>query len=295
MVVHQDLVFTLPSQALNQRVVSVRSGIDLLTLSEGEPGVSRGEPLSGPDDPRLEIRQDLVDRIGLAGPQATEGPVQGEGSPSVASLQDELQFRRGPQCIVEELASLPRLAHTPADWTGVAYIRDFAVRVIVIETPSGLTDDNDVASAQALITRLDGSAIAICRPNIGNVDLYDAPTLFRAFRLPDGDRVSAPLISGLNLLDTIAKYLDQKRVLLSTASTTSQRAPRVDVREIVKESTAAAVDTTVRRAPRLAKEKRLGYERLESKGSQLAELLIKALEPDFDPEDILRIIESDQQ
>lgn len=291
-VVYEDLVLTLPARALDQHLTSVR--IDVLGLREGDPGVSRGVPLSGPDDPRLEVRRDLADRIVVSDPEDIEDRVPRDGASRIASLQDGLLFRRGPECIVEELVNLPRLADTPADWTGVAYVRDFTVRVIVIETPSGLRDDRDVASAQAVITRLDGSALAVCQAGIGEVDLYDAPTLFRAFRLPDGKRTSAPLISGLSLLDTVAKYLDQKRVLLSTASTTSHRAPRVDVREIVREATAAAVDATVKRAPRLAREKRPGYEHLESKRDQLAELLTKALEPDFDPESVARIIESDR-
>ncbi len=61
--IYDRLPISLPSSALSGRVIPLRSGVDLLALVAGEPGVSRGSPLEGSGDPRLEVRQYLSDRL----------------------------------------------------------------------------------------------------------------------------------------------------------------------------------------------------------------------------------------
>lgn len=297
-VIYEDLIVSLPATALVEHVVPARLGADLLELRVGDVGVSRGSALEGPADPRLEVRQYLVDRLVTLDPyqpaRDSDESISFDRTAQVVALREELQFRRGPECDIQELTTLPVLAETSAEWIGIARVTDFAVRIIVIETPTGLIDDRDFSSAQALITRLDCSALAVRTPMNDAVDLYDAPTLFRAFELPEGTRASAPLISGLSLPDAVAKYLDQKRVQ-PFVSQTSHRAPRVDAKEVLAGEVAKAVDSTVKRASRLGPEKREGYKRLQSAREKLARVLVAALEPEFDPQSVVNVIEDERR
>jgi hypothetical protein len=195
--------------------------------------------------------------------------------------------------VVEELGLLPSLSQTPQTWSGLACVRDFNARIIVIDTPSGLNEEHDYVCAQALLTRLDGSALVVCNWHSDSADLFDPPTLFHAIELPDGKRASKPLISGLSLPDTIAKFLEQKRSIISTIGTSGPHAARVDVQEILAAQVSEAVDATLGRASRLGQEKRAGYLALAGQADGLTEVLKTALEIDFDPQSIVALLEGE--
>jgi hypothetical protein len=295
--IYDRLPVSLPPSALSGRVRPIRSEVDLLSLVAGDPGITRGSPLEGATDPRLEVRQYLSDRlVTLDSYEADDGgddqrPIDIDDRLSV--LRDEIILRRGPSCEVEELGPLPSLPQTPQTWSGFASIKDFNIRIIVIYTPGGLNDERDYVCAQALLTRLDSSALTVCNLHADSVDLFDAPTLFHAFELPDGARTSKPLISGLTLADTIAKFLDQKRFMISAIGTSGQHATRVDVQEILAEQVAGAVDATLGRASRLGLEKREGYMALAGVSDGLTDVLKTALEIDFDPQSIVALVEGE--
>ena len=299
--IYDRLAVSLPFSALSGRVVPLRSDIDLLVLIAGEPGVSRGSSLEGPTDPRLEVRQYLSDRLVALDPYDADA---GDDDPPLpqsdadfrrSELRDELILRRGSSCKVEDLGLLPSLPETPHTWSGLACVRDFNVRIIVIDTPSGLNDEHDYVSGQVLLTRLDGSALVVCSWYSDSTDLFDPATLFHAIELPDGNRATKPLISGLSLPDTIAKFLEQKRSIVSLTNTSGSHAARVDVQEILAEQVAGAVDATLSRASRLGLEKRAGYLALEGHADGLAEVLKTALETDFDPQSIVALLEGEDQ
>lgn len=297
LVIYERLLVSLPSTALSGRVVPVRTAIDLLALGDGDTGVSRGSALEGPADPRLEIRQYLSDRLVALDPYQSEEDFGDEPSVGpdarLAALRDELTFRRGSGCEVEDLASLPLLAVTPDGWAGIARIKDFTVRVLVIDTPAGLNDAADFLSAQVLLTRLDGSALAVCTALTDTADLYDAPTLFGAFELPAGRRAAAPLISGLSLPDTVAKFLEQKRVMLSAIGPSEHRAAPIDVQQVLADEVAGAVAATVKRATRLGPDKKQGYSELAGLSESLVEVLRAAFEANFDPHCVSELAEDD--
>jgi hypothetical protein len=298
-VIYDRLPVSLPSSALSGRVMATRSGVDLLALVTGEPGVSRGSPLEGPADPRLEVRQYLSDRlVALDSYESDEGSDDSppdEIDDRLDALRDGIVLRRGPSCEVEDLGSLPSLPETPGTWRGFACIKEFTLRIIVIDTPGGLSDERDYRCAQALLTRLDGSALVVCRQHSDSVDLFDPPTLFHAFELPDGARTQSPFISGLSLVDTIAKFLEQKRVMISAIDKSGKHAARVDVQEILAQQVGGAVDANVGRASRFGAEKREGYMALANLGQGLTEVLRAALEPDFDPQSIVALVEGEDQ
>lgn len=296
MAIYEDLVVSLPIGALAERVIP-RSDVDLMVLADDDEGVSRGAPIRSATDPRLEVRQYLVDRLTALDPYEVEGH-DGEDAPGetpgrIELLRDELLVRRGPNCDVQDLRSLPPGITAPPEWTAIAGVSDFTVRLIVIETPQRLQSAPDFTAAQALVTRLGASAMAVCTPGSDTADVYDAPALFRAFQLPEGSRSSEPIISGLWLPDAVAKYLDQKRVVVSAIGLSSHHAPRVDAADVLRSEVISAIDATVARASRLAPEKRDGYQQLSAWRTHVADVLKRALEPDFDPQWIVEAITGD--
>jgi hypothetical protein len=285
--IYEDLAVSLPTTALAERITP-RVDVDLLSLTDDHEGVSRGAPIRSAADPRLEVRQYLVDRLTALDPydatQPDEEAAASDTPPRIALLRDELLIRRGPNCDVQELRTLPSGTTTPSGWSGIASVSDFTVRLLVIETPHGLQESPDFMAAQALVTRLAASAVAVCTPDADTADVYDAPALFRAFQLPEGTRSSEPIISALWLPDAIAKYLDQKRVVLSTIGLSPQHAPRVDAAAVLTNEVALAIDATVKRAPKLGAEKKDGYLQLPASRTDITVVLERALEADFDPQ-----------
>lgn len=295
--IFERLIVSLPSGSLRGRVVTVRD-VDLLAIGDTDPGVSRGAAIEGPTDPRLEVREFLVDRLAALDPPPTEdaadaGDIAVESRTPIDSLRDELMFHRGRTCRVTALGELPAPGGAPAGWSGVARIRELTVRILVIGTPNGLREPADFVAAQALFVRLDGSALVACSSGFEAVDLFDAPTLFGAFELPGGGRASAPLISGLSLPDTVLKFLDRVQSQLVLAAPSTAKATRVNVREVLAATVVATVDTVIARSSRFSEDKRDGTRQLEPLKEQLAAVLESALEGDFDPAAISSLADGD--
>ena len=140
---------------------------------------------------------------------------------------------------------------------------------------------------------MDGSALVACSAGCGAVDLFDAPTLFGAFELPGGHRTSAPLISGLSLLDTVLKFLDRVQTQLILAAPSTAKAARVNVRNVLADSVVTTIDTVIGRSSRFADDKREGTRQLEPLKKQLASVLESVLEGDFDPAALSSLADGD--
>ena len=69
--IYERMTISLPTTALATRVIFTRE-LDLLALSDGDLGITRGSPLEGAGDPRREIRQYLSDRLVALDPFLSE-------------------------------------------------------------------------------------------------------------------------------------------------------------------------------------------------------------------------------
>ena len=74
--IYSDMANSLPISALSGRVIPTRPGVDLLRITDTDPGVHRGSPLEGPADPRHEVRQYIADQLVTIDPPAAE-PAEG--------------------------------------------------------------------------------------------------------------------------------------------------------------------------------------------------------------------------
>lgn len=297
--IYDRLVVSLPSAALLGRIVPTKD-VDVLALTDGDLGVSRGSPLEDPSDPRIEIRQHLIDRLTALDPLLSsvgDDPELPESSPAEAalSLRDGLAVYRGDWCVVEALEDFPSLPRRPLGWAPVARVSEFGIRLIVVRTPGGLTNHSDFVAAQALLLRLDASAVVVTNGFSDTVDLYDPPTLFEGFEVPAGERTSYPLLEGLSLVDAIAKFLDRKSRSAFAFGSSGVHADVIDVEQVLSAQMAQSIAAAVKNASRLGEDKKRGVLRLDGLEDDLAEALKAALRSDFDVAAITAIVDRSDQ
>lgn len=286
-VVYDELVVSVPASALGRRVIPTNSAVDLLAVSDADPGVRRGSPLEGPADPRLALHQELLDRVVALDtyptPQEGAVTVEADEDERVPDLRDRLFEARGYACEVREFKTLPVPAPATG-WAGVTIVSESTIRIVVIDTPAGLDEVQDFVAARSVLTRTAASALVVCNGFSDRVDLYDPPSLFAAFALPDGDRTSTPLIGSLALADAVIKFLDQKSIAPPPVAEAARRVGRVDAREVLAAKVAEAVEATAARASKLGPDKRAGYANLPAAEDALRDVLSRAFEGDFDPQ-----------
>lgn len=230
--VYDGMLISLPVAALRGRVVPVRADVDLLGLSEGDPGVGRGTPLEGPADPRHEVRQSIADRV-----------LSAESDQEAFDERFE-ELRRaffGRDDAVVAPLHLPR--DVPSTWEGIAQIESFNQRVLVVAIEGGLPEDRGPLSA--LCEQLHGSAIAVrADARSPEVDLYLRSGLVGARSVRTGAILSGPILSGPDA-DTIVRYLDAMVSIPSVRALAEGRRAPVDPKEILGRQVEAALSRQV--------------------------------------------------
>lgn len=292
--IYDGMLNSLPSSALRGRVVPTRAGVDLLAVSEADPGVSRGTPLEGPADARHEVRQYINDRVVSVDAPATVRDEELQVSRPVRVIQPmdqatvDAEFRelqRGfvsrADTTVEPLAMrLPDLV--PSDWEGIAQIRTFNQRVLLLFVEGGLPDDR--GPARALCDALGGSALAV-RAQVRSpiVDVYSRRELFVSHSVETGAAFVEPLISG-PAITAVSGYLDTMVNIVAELRSPIARMSSIDPQEVLRGQVARALDAQVAtgKSAHIAP-KRLGLMSVEGISNDLLELLRLALSERLDP------------
>lgn len=282
--IYDDLVVSLPASALSACVVRDNEDIDLLSLSDNALGVSRGRALEGPADPRLEVRQGLLDSLVVLDRPL---PPEDDSSHALSNLSQELQFRRGPNCVVDAGRAFGGALSIAVDWVIVAQVSEFGIYLIVVSTSSGLNDEADFQAAQQLLVKAGASALVVKTGLSDIVDLYDAPSLFRGIELPSGEQTSHPFIGGLSTVDAIEKYLDHKSRAASSVTNSGAQAVSIDVAATLARQADEAIAAAVNKATRYGEEKRLGYQQLPDHRDLLIETLTSVTRSDIDIDDVV--------
>lgn len=266
--IHDGTTVRLPLDVLHSRVVPART-VDLLTVTVGDPGVRRGGPLDGPADPRHEVRQHLADRLLAL-------------SPGFGPVQDQLEDLRHGGATVEELATP---AGCPDGWLGLARILERHLSILVVGTPAGLITESDYVAARGVAVRWHASALVVCAPGDGTVDLYTPKGLYDAMQVPLGHRAPEPTVSGLDLIDTVRKFLDLHPLWHVPAASETRPVPSVDVSELLdRNGRVATADLADRRVR--GTDKRTAYQQAATRSDELAAILQRALAGTLTPEDI---------
>ena len=284
--VHPRLAIEVPRTTLVDRMGS----LDLT-------GARAGPAVVGADDPRIEIRQVLADRLGSLEDQPPD-PASRDGAPPRplthlrSALIGDLRSWRGPACGVRPLHDWGDvlLAHR-AGWEPVATIDEVGIVLVVFDTPHGLADDADFDAARSVLTRFNATAVvALARAVSDTAEVFDSSSLNYGIDAPSGHHTPPrPLISGLAPFDAIAKFLDQTTGMKAAAATPS-RGPvtRVDVDVILREAVEAAVADAVRQGPKFRiAPKRRGYESIAGAEEALAAALRHSFGAGFDAEELL--------
>lgn len=287
--VYDGMLNSLPTSALRGRIVPSRSGVNVLQLTEADAGVSRGSPLGGPADPRHEIRQYISDRVvsldlPIAGFTVLT-PIRVIEPMDQATV--DVRFRELQRALLDlddttvEPLDL-RLQHLPAGWEGIAQVRAFNQRVLLLFVDGGLPDDR--GPARALCERFSGSALAI-HADISSprVDMYTRGELWITHSIESGDLLTEPRMTGPVtevLHDYLRTMVDIPRVHRSLVS----RVGPVDPKEILRAQVDVALETQVA-AGRSAHidPKRRGFISVAGIGPQLAKALRLAFTDRFDP------------
>lgn len=292
--IYDGMLNSLPTAALKTRVVPSREGVDLLKVTDTDPGVSRGTPLEGPADPRHEIRQYINERvISVDPPQAdsNEG-LQTKRRIRVIEPMDQnvvdAQFRElqralfdRPDTTVEPLSMhLPDFL--PPSWEGIAQVRTFNQRVLLLVIEGGLP--NDRGAARALCDRLSGSALAVC-PHVGSplADVYSRRELWPSHSVQSGESFVEPLFSG-PVATAVTSYLDTMVNIASEIQPPATRSSAIDLKAIFREQVALAVDAQVATGKNAQiVPKRSGLMSVDGISTELHELLRLALSERLNP------------
>jgi len=249
------------------------------------PGTTRGEPIDGLTDPRLEFRQMLADYLGALEEIRPDPGIAADALPPfehIASvLAAQLRDRRGHACRLYRLSSWEGLVLAYSKgWTPVATVDELGTVLVVFDTPAGLAGGDDYNAAISVLTRYNATAVVVLATSLSaNAELFDAASLSYGISVPSGKTSPpAPLQSGLAPADAIAKFLEQSSAWseaswLSRASTTPS-----DVIATLSSSAASAIKEVVRKGRRAKiAPKAAGYASVEHLAQDLEDLLRGAL------------------
>lgn len=279
--IYDRMLSSLPTRVLRSRVVPVRD-VDLLNLVAGEHGITRGSQLSGPGDPRHEVRQYVSDRLTVLAPVDEDDdeddlPTTSHGA-EYAVVRRDLENLREDGLFVDRC---PALTLCPSDWIGLGRVTRRYQTIAVIGTPAGLVDDADYVAAARFVARESMSAVAVCPRDGETVDLYPPEGLYQGYVLPGGELNRAPFISGFGLYDSVHKFLGTRETWNVPAASDSGPVESINVAELlgslILEETEKLATENVRT------EKREGWRRVADRGSRLAEVMRHELDGTFEP------------
>jgi hypothetical protein len=285
--VYPTLRTDVPAAALRSRFGSIAApdAIDRL-LEAAVPGASRGTPILGPSDPRLELRQYLLDRLGaldeiLPDPDTASDAPPPRPAHVASKLASDLRAWRGAACRVRALTSwdLAPVAVTRG-WTPLLSVDEVGVLLVVFDTPSGLYDDADFNTARSVLTRFNATALVVLATALSRLaDVFVPADLHEAIAVPSGERTAPrPSLSSLPPFDAVMKFLDQNSGWAASAWPSRATVTRVDVAAVLQASVEEALADVVAQGRRAhIPAKASGYSSTENLKAAFQSAIVNAL------------------
>jgi hypothetical protein len=253
-------------------------------LAGALPGTTRGEPIDGPTDPRLEFRQVLADHLAALEEIAPDPGIATDAPPSPERLASELEAelcdRRGQPCRLYRLSSWEGLLADSKGWTPVATVDELGTVLVVFDTRSGLASGDDFNAAISVLTRYNATAVVVLATSLSpNAELFDAASLSYGISVPSGETSPpAPLLSGLAPAEAIAKFLDQSSSWSEAPWPGRASTAPSDVIATLSRSAASAIEEVVHKGRRAKIAlKAAGYASVELLSQDLEDVLQGAL------------------
>ena len=287
--IYQRMMISLPLSALAARIVPVRAGIDLWALAAGDPGVTRGSGLQGATDPRIELRQYLVDRLVALDPHKADDATDCDevNDLSAVGQSDDQIFEElvcgfsGKPTEAEKI-SLDGPATAPPSWRVIGRVHKFNQAVLLIDTANGLVDE-DRGFAALLCDEFHGSAVAIMADaDRGRTDIYPRSRLVGETSIESGEVVTGPLITG-QMVDVIGRYLDDRTEIPHASGQQVGMKHLVDPKEILASKVADALSEQVAGGgSATTPSKKEGYQSVAGDGDALTAILQTAFSGELD-------------
>ena len=257
--VYPSLAGELPKSMLSVCFGGLVEPVDVVELLVGAlAGTTRGEPIDGPTDPRLEFRQLLADQLGSL-EEIRPDPDTAADAPPIrpdrlaSALAAELRSRRGDACRVRRTDSWEELllAYSKG-WTPVATVDEAGTILIVFDTPAGLVASDDFNAALAVLTRFNATAVVVLAISLTPyAEIFDPSSLSYGIGVPSGElSPPTPLLSGLAPVDAIAKFLDQNSAWSESSWPNRASTSPPDVTAILSRQASTAIEEVVRQGRR---------------------------------------------
>lgn len=253
--VYPSLAGELPKSMLSVCFGGLVEPVDVVELLIGAlAGTTRGEPIDGPTDPRLEFPQLLADQLGSLEEIRPDPDTAADAPPThpyhlASALAAELRNRRGDTCRVRRIDSWEELllAYSKG-WAPVATVDEAGTILIVIDTPAGLVARDDFNAALAVLTRFNATALVVLATSLTPyADIFDPSSLSYGIGVPSGEQIPPiPLLSGLVPVDAIAKFLDQHSAWLESPWPNRASMSPPDVKAILSRQASTAIEEVVR-------------------------------------------------
>ena len=291
--IYERLTISIPFAAIVRRVVPVLAGVDLTALSTDTAGVTRGSAIDGPSDPRLEVRQYLIDRLSALKYEQLDEPVADDSPFGPATidrlfsdLQEYLAEARGDEVSVERRPSIG--PHMPEGWIGIALVEELKVRVVVVQSPSKISDADEMRAAERVLERLGASSIVFCTPSTSDAELYENAGLHGSRSPATGEWTRGPLLERISMPDAVATFLDRRLVVLDRQIQMPVRGEAVDVQAVLDVKVGEAVARVLSTGSKATTpEKKIGFAAVASSLDGLRDLLRSAFDDTFSVQSLI--------
>ena len=178
--------------------------------------------------------------------------------------------------------------HMPEGWIGIALVEELKVRVVVVQSPSKISDADEMRAAERVLERLGASSIVFCTPSTSDAELYENAGLHGSRSPATGEWTRGPLLERISMPDAVATFLDRRLVVLDRQIQMPVRGEAVDVQAVLDVKVGEAVARVLSTGSKATTpEKKIGFAAVASSLDGLRDLLRSAFDDTFSVQSLI--------